>query len=170
MIIRVVTIHPDDIIRNGLVFRETTCLSMEPFKRGSQIHIAAFNLPRGVFPNPMLRDRNRVRVALPVVGIRISKGDPPQFVHQFVTGRIGALVIVMRPNGPAVALKGIPCPPLSGFGAPIAPELIRFDADIHVEHGQGFRLQAVGEGIVDLNRRFFSVQQSRCASQCRGCG
>lgn len=151
----VVNIHTNDIIMNGLVFRETNGLSMKPFNMGSKIQIGAFNLPRVVFPNPMLRDRKRFGVALPVVGIIIPNGEHRQFVHQLLTGRIGAFVIVMRQNRAAGALKGIPCPPLIGFVAHIAPELIGFHANIDVKPGQGGRLQPVGESLVDLDRRFF---------------
>ena len=129
-------IHPNNMIMESFVFRETDRFSVSPFQMGSKIQIGAFNLPCVVFPNPMLGNRNRFRVALPVVGIILPNGEQRQFVPQLLTGGIGAFVRVMRQNGPAGTLTGIPRPPLVGCVAPIAPELLRFDAELDVEHGQ----------------------------------
>lgn len=155
MIIIVVNIHPNNIIVNGLIFRETNRFAMKPFQMRSKIQIGAFDLPGILFANSMLRGRNRFRIALPIVGIIGANGKDRQFIEQLLTGGIRALVVVMRQNRAADALECIPCPPLVRLGPDIAPELIRFHANVDVKPRHRIRLQTLGESPVDLDRRFF---------------
>jgi hypothetical protein len=155
MIIMVVNIHTDDVIMNGLVFRETNCFSMEPFNMGSKVQIHPLDLPGIVFSNAMLRWGNDFRIALPVIRIIIANGEHGEFVEKLLTGGICPLVVMMRQDDASGPFKNIPRPPLIGFVAHIAPELIRFHANLPVEPSRGLRLQAFGEWNVDLVRCFF---------------
>ncbi len=121
----------------------------------SKVQIRPFNLPGVVFPNPVLRGGNSFQITLPIVRIIPTNRKNRQFVEQFLTGRIGAFVIVMRQNRAADALKSIPGPPLVGLVPHITPEFIGFYANLDVKPDRGPCLQAFCESLVDFDRRFF---------------
>jgi hypothetical protein len=128
---------------------------MEPFQMGSEIQIGSFNLPRIVFANTMTLCGNRFVITLPVIGIIIPNWKSRQFIKKLLTDFIGSFPILIGQNGSTGSFKRIPRPPLVGFVAHIAPELIRFHANVNLKHGQGVRLQAFGESLVDLDGCFF---------------
>ena len=103
----------------------------------------------------MLGKRNIFRVTLPIVRrIRLYREDM-QSVEQLLADRIGAFAVLMGEDDARFPFKLIPCPALMRFITDVAPELVGFGMDDHINPRRGTSFQVVGIGTVDVSGIFF---------------
>ena len=123
---------------------------MQALEMRPKVQIRAFNLPRIVLSDTMLRRRNGFRVTLPIVRIIHSNRKNGQLLNQPRAHVIAAFADLVRYNATTSAIHRVPRPALIRFSAHNAPELIGFGAELNVKRGRGRLPELVGKLRVHL--------------------
>ena len=86
-------VHPDDVVMNFFIFRETDGFSVQAFDMRSKIQVFSLYFPNVVFADAMqVFRREQARVCAPIIRMTNSDGQSHHFVQQFLQHLICCLV------------------------------------------------------------------------------
>jgi hypothetical protein len=105
---------------------KTDGLALQPFQMRPKVQILTLNVLRPAFTDPVLRPRNHLSIALPLIRAEAYDPAPLELPEQPPTALVGALADEPRDDLFRLWLKGIPKPRLLLFVADKWPHLIYF--------------------------------------------